>query len=67
MLLEIVCCKKAVDLEDNVILINWAYDCFRNRRLGDLIKDNLDAMEDMEMVERYAKIGVYTRRTRNET
>ncbi|RID76787.1 hypothetical protein BRARA_B03739 [Brassica rapa] len=41
MLLEIVCCKKAVDLEDNVILINWAYDCFRNRRLGDLMEDDL--------------------------
>ncbi|KAH0900166.1 hypothetical protein HID58_049734 [Brassica napus] len=32
---------KAVDLEDNVILINWAYDCFRNRRLGDLMEDDL--------------------------
>lgn len=25
MLLEIVSCKKTVDLEDNVILIDWAY------------------------------------------
>ncbi|CDY42840.1 BnaAnng06650D [Brassica napus] len=24
-----------------VILINWAYDCFRNRRLGDLMEDDL--------------------------
>ena len=59
LLLEIVCCKKSVDLEDNVILIDWAYDCFRNRRLGDLIEDDLEAMEDMEMVERYVKIGIW--------
>ncbi|KAG5412177.1 hypothetical protein IGI04_008496 [Brassica rapa subsp. trilocularis] len=67
MLLEIVCCKKAVDLEDNVILINWAYDCFRNRRLGDLMEDDLgdggygdgrEICENRDMV--------YTR-TRNET
>ncbi|KAF8083760.1 hypothetical protein N665_0754s0016 [Sinapis alba] len=59
MLLETVCCKKAVDLEDNVILIDWVYDCFRNRRLCDLIEDDLEAMEDMEMVERYVKIGIW--------
>ncbi|CAH8362047.1 unnamed protein product [Eruca vesicaria subsp. sativa] len=59
MLLEVVCCKKAVDLEDNVILIDWAYDCFRNRRLDDLIEDDLEAVEDMEMVERYVKIGIW--------
>ncbi|KAG2301225.1 hypothetical protein Bca52824_029876 [Brassica carinata] len=59
VLLEIVCCKKAVDLEDNVILIDWAYDCFRNRRLDDLMEDDLEAMEDMEMVERYVKIGIW--------
>ncbi|WZZ37129.1 hypothetical protein YC2023_020530 [Brassica napus] len=28
-------------------------------RLGDLIEDDLEAMEDMEMVERYVKIGIW--------
>ncbi|CDY51637.1 BnaCnng21290D [Brassica napus] len=59
MLLEIVCCKKAVDLDESVILIDWAYDCFRDRRLEDLIEDDLEAIEDMEMVERYVKIGIW--------
>ncbi|CAN7089839.1 unnamed protein product [Brassica rapa subsp. narinosa] len=59
MLLETVCCKKAVDLEDEVILIDWAYYCYQNRRLDDLIQDDLDAIDDMEMVERYVKIGIW--------
>ncbi|KAL0746874.1 hypothetical protein Bca101_028876 [Brassica carinata] len=59
MLLETVCCKKAVDLEDNVILIDWAYYCYQNRRLDDLIQDDLDAIDDMEMVGRYVKIGIW--------
>ncbi|VYS71018.1 unnamed protein product [Arabidopsis thaliana] len=59
MLLEIVCCKKAVDLEDNVILINWAYDCFRQGRLEDLTEDDSEAMNDMETVERYVKIAIW--------
>uniref|UniRef100_A0A1J3ILA5 Receptor-like serine/threonine-protein kinase n=1 Tax=Noccaea caerulescens TaxID=107243 RepID=A0A1J3ILA5_NOCCA len=59
MLLETVCCKKAVDQKDNVILIDWAYDCFRERRLADLIEDDLEAIDDMETVERYVKIAIW--------
>ncbi|KAJ4870047.1 receptor-like protein kinase 1 [Raphanus sativus] len=59
MLLETVCCKKAVDLDDDVILIDWAYYCFHNRRLDDLIQDDLEALDDMETVERYVKIGIW--------
>ncbi|KFK27853.1 hypothetical protein AALP_AA8G438000 [Arabis alpina] len=59
MLLEIVCCKKAVDLEDSVILIDWAYDCFRQGSLDDLIEDNLVEIDDMETVEIYVKIAIW--------
>ncbi|EOA15342.1 hypothetical protein CARUB_v10004135mg [Capsella rubella] len=59
MLLEIVCCKKAVDLEDGVILIDWAYDCFRHGKLKDLIEDDSEAMDDMEMVERYVRTAIW--------
>ncbi|CAL9244421.1 unnamed protein product [Arabidopsis halleri] len=59
MLLEIVCCKKAVDLEDNVILIDWAYDCFRHERLEDLTEDDSEAMNDMKTVGRYVKIAIW--------
>ncbi|CAA7030866.1 unnamed protein product [Microthlaspi erraticum] len=59
MLLETVCCKKAVDLKENVILIDWAYDCFREKRLDDLIEDDLEAIDDMETVERYVKIAIW--------
>ncbi|VVB17544.1 unnamed protein product [Arabis nemorensis] len=59
MLLEIVCCKKAVDLEDNVILVDWAYDCFRQGRLDDLIEDDVEAIDDMETVEKYVKIAIW--------
>ncbi|KFK27854.1 hypothetical protein AALP_AA8G438100 [Arabis alpina] len=59
MLLETVCCKKAVDFEDNVILIDWAYDCFRQGRLDDLIEDDLEAIDDIETVEKYVKIAIW--------
>ncbi|CAF2129372.1 unnamed protein product [Brassica rapa] len=60
VLLEIVCCKKAVDLDESVILIDWAYDCFRDRRLEDLTENDLEAIEDVGTVERYVKIGIET-------
>ena len=60
VLLEIVCCKKAVDLDESVILIDWAYDCFRDRRLEDLTENDLEAIENVGTVERYVKIGIET-------
>ncbi|XP_010547742.1 PREDICTED: G-type lectin S-receptor-like serine/threonine-protein kinase RLK1 [Tarenaya hassleriana] len=59
MILEIVCCKKAVDLEDNVILTDWVYDCFREDKLIDLIEEDVEAIQDMETVARYVRTSIW--------
>ncbi|KAL0658870.1 hypothetical protein Bca4012_079455 [Brassica carinata] len=51
--------RRRIAVEDNVILIDWAYDCFRQRRLKDLIKEDLEALDNMDLVERYVKIGIW--------
>ncbi|XP_010520634.1 PREDICTED: G-type lectin S-receptor-like serine/threonine-protein kinase RLK1 [Tarenaya hassleriana] len=59
LLLETICCKKAVDLKDNVILTYWAYDCFRKDRLVDLIVGDYEATDDMDTFERYVKTAIW--------
>lgn len=44
MLLEIICCRKNVELEreqeEEVILIDWVYDCYKGRKLEKLIEND---------------------------
>ncbi|XVF30490.1 hypothetical protein REPUB_Repub16aG0062500 [Reevesia pubescens] len=59
MLLEIICCRRSIDMnapEDEVVLIYWVYDCFADRELDKLIKD-----EEVEknMLERMVKVGLW--------
>ncbi|XWS24985.1 hypothetical protein CRYUN_Cryun27aG0031800 [Craigia yunnanensis] len=42
MLLEIICCRRSVDMnapENEVVLPYWVYDCFMDRELDKLVKD----------------------------
>ncbi|XP_058073439.1 G-type lectin S-receptor-like serine/threonine-protein kinase LECRK3 [Magnolia sinica] len=63
MLLEIVCCRKNVELvlgnEEKAVLTDWAYGCYRRGRLDMLLMDDRDAMEDMKRVERLVKLGIW--------
>ncbi|GLJ47667.1 hypothetical protein SUGI_1006780 [Cryptomeria japonica] len=41
MLLEIICCKKTVHLDDKeneILLCDWVYECFRHGRLVQLVE-----------------------------
>ncbi|GMP79415.1 hypothetical protein CsSME_00034968 [Camellia sinensis var. sinensis] len=46
MLLEIICCRKCLELslfEEQIILEEWVYDCFVAKELGKLVGDeNVD-------------------------
>ncbi|KAI9128910.1 hypothetical protein K1719_000393 [Acacia pycnantha] len=55
LLLEVICCRKKFDLnvedEHEVVLIEWAYECFHHRRLDLLVEDDDEAKIDMKKVE----------------
>ncbi|KAB5565126.1 hypothetical protein DKX38_005180 [Salix brachista] len=63
ILLEIICCRKSVDLEvgeaENPLLTDWAYDCYVNGTLDVLIGDDTEAMNDMSTLERLLKVGIW--------
>ncbi|KAB5565122.1 hypothetical protein DKX38_005176 [Salix brachista] len=63
ILLEIICCRKSVDLEigeaENPVLTDWAYDCYVNGTLDVLIGDDTEAMNDMSTLERLLKVGIW--------
>ncbi|XP_058075537.1 G-type lectin S-receptor-like serine/threonine-protein kinase LECRK1 [Magnolia sinica] len=63
MLLEIVCCRKNVELvvgnEEKAVLTDWAYGCYRRGRLDMLLMDDRDAMAEMKRVERLVKLGIW--------
>ncbi|KAJ1271503.1 hypothetical protein BS78_06G132400 [Paspalum vaginatum] len=63
VLLEIVCCRRNVDLkavnEERVILTYWAYDCYYCGRLDLLVKDDEEAIINMKMVERFARVALW--------
>jgi serine/threonine protein kinase len=63
LLLEIICCRKSVDMEsgeeDKAILTDWAYDCFREGTLDVLVEYDREAMDDMKKVERFVKVAIW--------
>ncbi|WCJ43388.1 receptor-like protein kinase 1 [Euphorbia peplus] len=59
MLLEIICCRRNVDMDvddDEVVLANWVYQCFEAKELYKLTKEQ--AVQESE-VERMVKVGLW--------
>ncbi|XP_062015076.1 G-type lectin S-receptor-like serine/threonine-protein kinase LECRK2 [Rosa rugosa] len=78
LLLEIICCRKKFDEEaedeDQIILADWAYDCYKHTKLHLLLEKNDEAIEDIKMMEKYVMIAMWCiqedpslRPTMNET
>ncbi|CAI0450295.1 unnamed protein product [Linum tenue] len=63
VLLELVSCRKNLDMEalneEEIILADWAVDCFSDGKLGKLVKGDEEAMADMERVERFLKVAIW--------
>ncbi|KAG1369769.1 G-type lectin S-receptor-like serine/threonine-protein kinase LECRK3 [Cocos nucifera] len=58
VLLEIVCCRKNMELEaeeDAIILLDWVHDCFMDGELEKLVPDEVDMTE----LNRLVKVGLW--------
>lgn len=45
--------------EEQVILTDWVYDCYKQRRLNELIEDDEEARNDMKRVERLVMVAIW--------
>ncbi|XP_031494728.1 G-type lectin S-receptor-like serine/threonine-protein kinase LECRK3 [Nymphaea colorata] len=63
MLLEIICCRKNVELnmkdEPTAILVDWAYDCFISQQLEMLVEHDEDAKSDMKKVRKMVMVALW--------
>ncbi|KAL5560344.1 hypothetical protein UlMin_036555 [Ulmus minor] len=60
VLLEIICCRRSVDIdvpEDKVVLANWVYDCFLGGEFDQLVEDEEEV--DKNDLQRMIKIGLW--------
>lgn len=62
LLLEIICCRKNVDLEvggEQAILTYWAYDCYQADKISDLVKGDTEASNDLKKLERFLTVAMW--------
>ncbi|XP_021887698.1 G-type lectin S-receptor-like serine/threonine-protein kinase LECRK3 [Carica papaya] len=63
ILLEIICCRKNVEQgmedEDEFVLTDWAYDCYRHRELHKLLKSDKEARNDRKRVEKLVMVAIW--------
>ncbi|KAA8526027.1 hypothetical protein F0562_007873 [Nyssa sinensis] len=64
MLLEIICCRKSVEMvsgdEEKGILIDWVFDCYMEGKLEALIVENDDVgMCDIVTLQRWVMIAIW--------
>ncbi|KAM5556940.1 G-type lectin S-receptor-like serine/threonine-protein kinase LECRK4 [Rosa sericea] len=63
MLLEIICCRRSLEMEreneEEVILTDWVYDCYTQRRLNKMIEDDEEARNDMKRLERLVMVAIW--------
>ncbi|XP_074556453.1 LOW QUALITY PROTEIN: G-type lectin S-receptor-like serine/threonine-protein kinase LECRK4 [Curcuma longa] len=63
MLLEIVCCRRNLEtekdseeVEEDAVLVYWAYDCYKEGRLDLLLRDDEN---DRERMERFVTVAIW--------
>ncbi|KAF7813775.1 G-type lectin S-receptor-like serine/threonine-protein kinase LECRK2 [Senna tora] len=63
LLLELICCKRNFDMkvedENEMVLVDWASDCFQDGKLYSLVEDDEEALDDLERVEKYVMIVMW--------
>lgn len=63
MLLEIICCRKSLDMEnekeEEIILADWAHDCYKGGKLDELVKADEEAKNDMKTLERFVMVSIW--------
>ncbi|XP_042477766.1 G-type lectin S-receptor-like serine/threonine-protein kinase RLK1 [Macadamia integrifolia] len=62
MLLEIISCRRSVDTawgEEKVILTDWAYDCYREGKLEELVERDEEAMRDEKRLLTFVMVAIW--------
>ncbi|KAL5566524.1 hypothetical protein UlMin_029688 [Ulmus minor] len=63
VLLELICCRKSFEAEaedDNqMILADWAYDCYKDKKLDLLVGNDDEARSDMKRVKKHVMIAMW--------
>ncbi|XP_057952908.1 G-type lectin S-receptor-like serine/threonine-protein kinase LECRK4 [Malania oleifera] len=63
LLLEIICCRRSVDMEiggeERAILTDWAYDCYSEGTLEALVENDEAAINDRRMLERLVMVSIW--------
>ncbi|KAM2691404.1 hypothetical protein EV2_005811 [Malus domestica] len=62
LLLEIICCRKKFEKdaedENQMILADWAYDCYKDKKLHLLFPNDGEAKKDIKEMEKYVMIAI---------
>ncbi|KAI5321248.1 hypothetical protein L3X38_030319 [Prunus dulcis] len=63
LLLEIIFCRKhfveVADNEDEMILADWAYDCYMQKKLHWLFENDEEEINDINEIEKYVMIAIW--------
>ncbi|GAB4856093.1 hypothetical protein Ancab_024733 [Ancistrocladus abbreviatus] len=63
LLLELVCCRKCLELEaeeeNQMILADWAYDCYKEGAVDILLGNDDDAQDDIKRVKKFLMIAIW--------
>jgi hypothetical protein len=62
MLLEIICCQSSVSFamgDEEEALIDWAYECYIEKRLEKLVENDEEARNDMKRLERLVIVAIW--------
>ncbi|KAK9134538.1 hypothetical protein Syun_013868 [Stephania yunnanensis] len=62
VLLEIVCCRRNLDMnrsEDEAVLADWVYECFENGELGKLVSSEDQQQVNMNWFDRAVRVALW--------
>ncbi|CAL8998538.1 unnamed protein product, partial [Prunus brigantina] len=63
LLLEIIFCRKHFEAvpfnEDEMILADWAYDCYMQKKLRQLFENDEEQINDINEMEKYVMIAIW--------
>ncbi|GLT45952.1 hypothetical protein SLA2020_197460 [Shorea laevis] len=63
LLLELICYRRNfeqdADNENQMILADWAHDCYEERTLRLLVQEDEEAIQEVKMVEKFVMIAIW--------
>ncbi|KAM7497567.1 hypothetical protein LguiA_021981 [Lonicera macranthoides] len=60
LLLETILCRKNIDISADArdILSDWVWDCFQEGKLVAVVENDVEALNEMKILERYVMVGL---------